>query len=76
MMPVPPPLASETFLAMFCEEWRLARGNDVHNGRSPASSIVDTRQADEQYLAPEFELFRVNSSKRVALLRWWPTRRN
>jgi hypothetical protein len=54
MMPVPPPLAA-TFLAMFRDEWRLARGESP-----PLTSIVivDTRPA-EQYLAPEFELFRV-----------------
>jgi hypothetical protein len=44
-----------TFLAMFRDEWRLARGES-----SPLTriAIVDTRPA-EQYLAPEFELFRV-----------------
>jgi hypothetical protein len=54
MLPVPPPLAA-TFLAMFCDEWRLARGES-----SPLTRIVivDTRPA-EQYLASEFELFRV-----------------
>lgn len=41
------------FLAMFREEWRLARGE------APLRriAIVDTAPA-EQYLAPEFELFR------------------
>lgn len=47
-------LAAETaFLAMFREEWRLARGD------APLQSIaiVDENPA-AQYLAPEFELFR------------------
>lgn len=41
------------FLAMFREEWRLARG-DAPLGRI---AIVDTDPAS-QFLAPEFELFR------------------
>ena len=44
------------FIAMFREEWRLARGQrDDRPLRRVA--IVDERPA-EQYLAPEFELFR------------------
>ena len=43
----------ETFVAMFREEWRLARGD------APLQriAIVDENPT-EQYLAPEFELFR------------------
>ncbi len=45
--------AEEAFVAMFREEWRRARG-DV-----PLKSIaIVDLQPDEQYLAPEFELFR------------------
>jgi hypothetical protein len=46
----------DAFLAMFREEWRLAQGDSAVR---PISSIaiVDTAPAD-QYLAPEFELFR------------------
>lgn len=45
--------AEDTLLQMFREEWRLARGE------APLRriAIVDTAPA-EQYLAPEFELFR------------------
>jgi hypothetical protein len=57
MMPAPMPV-EETFLAMFREEWRLARGNG-HAAQRPLAriAIVDEAPA-EQYLAPEFELFR------------------
>lgn len=49
-----PPQAPEAdFLAMFREEWRLARGDQPLN----RIAIVDTDPA-AQYLAPEFELFR------------------
>ena len=57
MMPTPIPV-EETFLAMFREEWRLTRGTGDASQRPLARiAIVDT-QPDEQYLAPEFALFR------------------
>lgn len=45
--------AEEAFIAMFREEWRLMRGDAPLR----TVAIVD-RQPQEQYLAPEFELFR------------------
>lgn len=54
---MPDKISVETaFVAMFREEWRLARGAAA--GRPLACiAIVDTAP-DGQYLAPEFELFR------------------
>ncbi len=51
--PGAPDAAEQTFLAMFREEWRLARGDRPLK----RIAIVDVAPA-EQYLAPEFELFR------------------
>lgn len=45
--------AEAVFVAMFREEWRLARGDQPLR----RIAIVDEKPA-EQYLAPEFELFR------------------
>ncbi|MBL8394109.1 MAG: hypothetical protein JNK99_05045 [Candidatus Accumulibacter sp.] len=55
MMPAPLPV-EETFLDMFHEEWQLARPAAVNRPLARVV-IVDERPA-EQYLAPEFELFR------------------
>lgn len=44
----------DEFIAMFRHEWRLARGDSA---RLSVVAIVDQRP-DEQYLAPEFALFR------------------
>lgn len=45
--------AEEAFVAMFRAEWRLMRGD------APLRTIaIVDRQPQEQYLAPEFELFR------------------
>lgn len=55
MMPAPAAL-EEDFVAMFREEWRLARGG-VSARPLARIAIVDERPA-EQYLAAEFELFR------------------
>jgi hypothetical protein len=63
MMPAPRALEA-AFVRMFREEWRLAQLARVAQGQSEAGerpltriAIVDTRPS-EQYLAPEFELFR------------------
>jgi len=49
-------VVESAFISMFREEWRLARGGDAERPlRSIA--IVDDSPA-EQFLAPEFELFR------------------
>ncbi|EXI91014.1 MAG: hypothetical protein AW11_00355 [Candidatus Accumulibacter regalis] len=55
MMPAPRPLEA-AFVNMFREEWRLARGKSPEQPLTRVA-IVDTRPR-EQYLAPEFELFR------------------
>lgn len=55
MMPEQRPIESE-FLAMFHNEWRLACGEQSLDALQ-CIVIVDDRP-DEQYLAPEFELFR------------------
>ena len=55
MLPAPSPLEA-TLVAMFREEWRLARG-DSPSRPLMRIAIVDT-QPTAQYLAPEFELFR------------------
>lgn len=55
MMPAPDEIDSveAAFLAMFREEWRLARGT------APLTCIAIVDEAPQaQYLAPEFELFR------------------
>jgi hypothetical protein len=46
----------EAFVAMFREEWRLAHGDSPARPLS-CIAIIDESPAD-QYLAPEFELFR------------------
>ncbi|HMX23261.1 MAG TPA: hypothetical protein PKA11_09800, partial [Accumulibacter sp.] len=49
-----PTAVEEQFIAMFLQEWRLARGDSA-----PLSVVAIVDQAPaEQYLAPEFELFR------------------
>lgn len=55
MMPAPAAVEEE-FVAMFREEWRLARGG-VRARPLARIAIVDERP-EEQYLAAEFELFR------------------
>ncbi|WP_291993144.1 hypothetical protein [Candidatus Accumulibacter sp. ACC003] len=55
LMPVPAPLEA-SFVAMFRDEWRLARGDSP--GRPLARIAIVDERPDEQYLAPEFELFR------------------
>ena len=55
MMPVPAAV-EEDFVAMFREEWRLARG--AASPRPLASIAIVDERPDEQYLAAEFELFR------------------
>lgn len=54
-MPDQTPIES-LFVAMFREEWRLARGASCERPLRRIA-IVD-RRPQEQYLAPEFELFR------------------
>ena len=53
MQPCGGSAAEEAFFAMFLEEWRLERGDQPLR----QIAIVDESPA-EQYLAPEFELFR------------------
>ncbi|MBS1189066.1 MAG: hypothetical protein H6R10_858 [Rhodocyclaceae bacterium] len=53
MLPDAAETVEQGFLAMFREEWRLARGERPLG----CIAIVDDNPA-EQYLAPEFELFR------------------
>lgn len=55
MMPISAPIEA-SFVAMFREEWRLATGDSPDRPLARVA-IVDQRPA-EQYLAPEFELFR------------------
>lgn len=55
MMPDLRPVEND-FLDMFRNEWRLARG-DASDRPLECIAIVD-EHPDEQYLAPEFELFR------------------
>lgn len=57
MIPAPMPV-EETFLAMFREEWQLARGNGHASQRPLARIAIVDERPDEQYLAPEFALFR------------------
>lgn len=56
LMPSPHRDVAANFVAMFREEWRLARGRHAERALHRIA-IVDERPA-EQYLAPEFELFR------------------
>ncbi|WP_313950539.1 hypothetical protein [Accumulibacter sp.] len=55
LLPAPMPLEA-TFVAMFREEWRLARGEAP--ARPLARIAIVDASPTEQYLAPEFELFR------------------
>ncbi|SBT05560.1 conserved hypothetical protein [Candidatus Accumulibacter aalborgensis] len=55
MMPADRSLES-VFMAMFDEEWRLARGDS--SPRSLKRIVIVDESPAEQYLAPEFELFR------------------
>lgn len=56
MMPPPLPV-EERFLDMFRDEWRLARPA-VAAARPLARVVIVDEAPAEQYLAPEFELFR------------------
>lgn len=55
----PPAQLEDTFFAMFLAEWRSQRGDQPLQ----SVAIVDDRP-DQQYLAPEFELFRQMFSHR------------
>ena len=55
MMPADRSLEAQ-FMAMFDQEWRLARGDPPR--RSLQRIVIVDESPAEQYLAPEFELFR------------------